>query len=129
VATREESLLWALATALAASALIAWLILRSVFRREHPKTLVGASLLLVSLPYAALLLHAIGYAISPGGQFDRWATQWYALIGVACASAILTFVPWRIFLGRSQPEFRKYMAVVATVFVIGFCGLCGGAGK
>jgi hypothetical protein len=118
VGTREESLLCALPVAVVASILIAWLILRSVFRREHPAKLVSASVLVVLYPYAVLLLYAIVDAISPVGKFDQWYVQLYILIPLSFASAILMVVLW---LTVRPLDGKRYGAAAALALVIGIC--------
>src|SRR5262245_36537862 len=108
VGTREESLLWALPVAVVASVLIAWLILRSVFRHDHPTKLVSASALVVLYPYAVLLLYTIVYAISPVGRFDQWYVQLYMMIALAFASVVLIVVLWfTLFVRRSKGKRYK----------------------
>ena len=118
--TREESLLWALPVAVVASVLIAWLILRSVFRHDHPAKLVSASILVVLYPYAVLLLYAIVYAISPVGRFDQWYVRLCMLIALAFASAVIIAVLWfMLFVRRSRV--KRYKEAIATALVVGIC--------
>ena len=61
----NKGLLGALVVAMAVSFLFSLMILRSVFRREDPMSLVSASVLTVVYPYAVVLLYAIIYAALP----------------------------------------------------------------
>jgi hypothetical protein len=117
-----QNLLLATVVAMSVSVGIAWLVLRSVFGSETPAKLVSASGMVILYPYAALLLYATAYAVSPIGGYDRWSARWYMMYALALASAALLIVLWwLLFVRQTKGESWAYKAVAVTGVIAGAC--------
>lgn len=107
----ELRLLGAVVAAVAVSFFIAFLILRSVYRRDDLAKLALSAVLIAPSPYIGLLLGAVSLASVPASRSDRW----YMATASVLAPAILLPV-FRLILSMRRPS-----EIAALALVIGFC--------
>lgn len=103
----ELRLLGAVVAAVAVSLLIALLILRSVYRRDHPAKLALPSLLIALSPYAGLLLGVVSFASAPASRSDHWHMATASVLAPAVLLPVLSI--------------RQPSEIAALALVIGFC--------